>query len=70
MEGHLIGELIKQYGVPAAVLFVMWWENRRNNVKPDPTSKLFDKLEKIDERQDELNNRMIRLETKVERLEK
>lgn len=70
MTGDILNGLIQTYGFPAAFIIWVWWEGRKNQVKRDPTAELIDTLKSIDKRQDEINDRMIRLETKVEMMGK
>lgn len=66
--------IIQAYGLPGLVvvyLLVEWWRNR--SVKHDPTKALFDKLDSIekkvdqmDQRDDAIHDRLLRLETRDE----
>lgn len=73
--------IIQAYGIPGlliAYLLVEWWRNR--TAKHDPTKALFDKLDRIendvqslradvkqmDQRDDAIHDRLLRMETKDE----
>lgn len=66
--------IIQAYGIPGllvAYLIMEWWKNR--SVRHDPTKALFDKLDSIekkvdqmDKRDDAIHDRLLRLETRDE----
>lgn len=66
MPNDILNGIIQTWGFPAALIIYMWWESRKGVVKKDPTDQLIDTLKSLDKRQDEMNDRMIRLETKME----
>lgn len=66
MPPELIEKLIAVGGLPAAILFFMWWDGRKNAPKKDATAEVLETLRTLDSRTDELNGRVIRLETKMD----
>ena len=80
MTPEIINGIIQAYGFPAAFAAWLWWNTRNSAPKNDPTKALFDKLDTIerdvsslrtevkqmDQRDDGMHDRLLRLETKDE----
>lgn len=73
MTPEIINGIIQAYGFPAAFAAWLWWNTRNSAPKNDPTKALFDKLDSIekkvdqmDQRDDHIHDRLLRLETRDE----
>lgn len=73
MTPEIINGIIQAYGFPAAFAAWLWWNTRNSAPKNDPTKALFEKLDSIekkvdqmDQRDDHIHDRLIRLETREE----
>ena len=73
MTPEIINGIIQAYGFPAAFAAWLWWNTRNSAPKNDPTKALFDKLDSIekkvdqmDQRDDHIHDRLLRLETREE----
>ena len=73
MIPEIINGIIQAYGFPAAFAAWLWWNTRNSAPKNDPTKALFEKLDSIekkvdqmDQRDDHIHDRLIRLETREE----
>lgn len=73
MTPEIINGIIQAYGFPAAFAAWLWWNARNAAPKNDPTKALFEKLDSIekkvdqmDQRDDHIHDRLIRLETREE----
>lgn len=73
MTPEIINGIIQAYGFPAAFAVWLWWQSRGSVAKNDPTKTLFDKLDRIekkvdqmDQRDDHIHDRLLRLETRDE----
>lgn len=73
MTPEIINGIIQAYGFPAAFAAWLWWNTRNSAPKNDPTKALFDKLDSIekkvdqmDQRDDAIHDRLLRLETRDE----
>ena len=73
MTPEIINGIIQAYGFPAAFAAWLWWNTRNSAPKNDPTKALFEKLDiiekkvdQMDQRDDHIHDRLIRLETREE----
>ncbi len=66
MSGAIINGLIATYGVPVAFVVGMVWQRMQSDQRRDPTREVLDTLRALDDKTDEINGRVIRLETKWE----
>ena len=73
MTPEIINGIIQAYGFPAAFAAWLWWNTRNAAPNSDPTKSLFDKLDSIekkvdqmDQRDDHIHDRLLRLETRDE----
>ena len=73
MTPEIINGIIQAYGFPAAFAAWLWWNTRNASPKNDPTKALFEKLDSIekkvdqmDQRDDHIHDRLLRLETREE----
>lgn len=70
MPNEVLNGLIQAWGLPVA--FVIWfaWERMKNTPKTDPTKELLDTLKSLDNRVDDIKDRVVRVETKLEMMGK
>ena len=66
MSGEMLNGLMATYGVPVAFVIWMFTERFRSDKKRDPTREVLDTLRELNNKTDEINGRVIRLETKWE----
>lgn len=66
MSGEIINGLITTYGVPVAFVVWMIWQRIQSDQRRDPTREVLDTLRALDNKTEEINGRVIRLETKWE----
>lgn len=73
MTPEIINGIIQAYGFPAAFAVWLWWQTRNAPSRNDPTKALFEKLDRIekkvdqmDQRDDHIHDRLLRLETRDE----
>lgn len=73
MTPEIINGIIQAYGFPVAFAVWLWWQSRGSVAKNDPTKALFDHLDRIekkvdqmDQRDDHIHDRLLRLETRDE----
>lgn len=66
MDASIINAIIQTYGVPVAFVVWIWLEGRKNAVKKDPTAELIETLRSMDRKLDDVDGRLIRVETKME----
>lgn len=66
MSGEIINGLIATYGVPVAFVLWMVWQRMQSDQRRDPTREVLDTLRALNDKTDEINGRVIRLETKWE----
>lgn len=73
MTPEIINGIIQAYGFPVAFAVWLWWNTRNAAPKNDPTKALFEKLDSIekkvdqmDQRDDHIHDRLTRLETREE----
>lgn len=59
VNGDALQTLITTYGAPLVFLAWMWWNSRGATMKQDPTKELIETLQ-------DLRDRMVRVETKLE----
>ena len=80
MTPEILNLIITTYGPPAGIVAGLFWWIKNNPSKGDPTKALFDKLDRIendvsalrsevkqmDQRDDAMHDRLLRLETRDE----
>lgn len=66
MSGEILNGLMATYGVPVAFIIWMLWQRLQSDQRRDPTKEVLDTLRALDGKTDQLNDRLIRLETKWE----
>lgn len=73
MTPEIIELLVTTYGPIAALVAWIWWNYHNSPARSDPTKALFDKLDRIekkidqmDQRDDTMHDRLTKLETREE----